>query len=306
MSRLNFDRKFYLPVVGILLTAVLALLARHFITFDKEVVAKISKNKLAVNEPFSFEDNSTFARKWKWEFGDGVISYDRGGRYQYPQSGNYQIRLTINEEQTDTFFVSVRDTVVVVQEARDSIARIDGPSVGMQFENLIFRAEGRGARLFRWDFGDNQNERSSAPFVFHTYEKPGNYVVSLYTDINTYPISLTVKVLPAFETAAATVPSGPTPTESLNKIDDDFKLRLQQIADHKNFDANYRYLLNQYLCGKEKVVVTVNGQKYNEFFTYCAGLHYDKNIFIQEVKTSVDTSFHCVTRVEVTQQSQSL
>ena len=304
MATPTFDKKIYLPVIGILLVAVIALLTRFVFVKSARVNAKVSKNKLLVNETFAFEDNSEFAKKWKWEFGDGVIAYDRGGSYQYTEPGSYMIRLTLNDVMTDTFYVSVRDTTTLSPIVQDSLMQISGPEIGMQFENLIFRAEGKGARLFHWQFGDDKREDSRNAFVFHTYDKPGNYIVELFTDVSEYPIRLPVKILPAFEGSGIEAP--PTATEKLGKADDDFKFRLQQIADHKDFEGNYRYLLSRYLCGNEKVVVMVNGGKYNEFFTYCAGLHYDKNIYIQQVKVSVDTAMTCVTRVEVSQQTQTL
>lgn len=302
MATENFDKKIYLPIIGILIVAVAALLIRFVFTGSKEVNAKISKNRLVVNEPFNFEDNSGFAKKWRWEFGDGEVSYNRGGLYRYALPGNYKLRLTINDKYTDTFYVSVRDTAMPAVVVQDSLMRIDGPAIAMQFENLIFRADGKGASMFRWSFGDAKNEDTRDPFVFHTYEQPGNYIVELYTNINQYPIRLPVKVLPAFQGAGIEPNTG----DKLTGYDEDFKLHLQKIADHKDFDFHYRYLVNTYLCNNEKVAVMINGQNYNEFFSYCAGLHYDKNIYIQQVKVAVDTSLTCVTRVEVSQQKQNL
>ncbi|PZF73591.1 PKD domain-containing protein [Taibaiella soli] len=302
MASENFDKKIYLPVIAILVVAVAVLLIKFVFTGDKDVNAKISKNALYVNEPFNFEDNSGFAHKWKWEFGDGVISYDRGGQYHYSHPGTFMLRLTINDKMVDTFFVSVRDTARV-EVVQDSIMRIDGPAVGMQFENLIFRAEGKGAKLFRWEFGDDKKGDTRDPFTFHTFDQPGNYIVELYTDINQYPIRLPIKILPAFQGVGM---EGPNANDKLGKFDEDFKIHLQKIADHKNFDDNYQYLVNKYLCNNEKIVVVVNGQKYNEFFSYCAGLHYDNNVYIQQVKVAVDTSLTCVKRLEIAQQKQNL
>lgn len=302
MAVSSLDRKVLFPIIAILGVTVLALLIRFVFIQRVEVAAKISKNKLVVGESFSFEDNSKHASKWKWEFGDGVISYDRGGQYRYGAGGNYKVRLTINDVLADSFFVTVRDTTTPRVAVVDSMVRIDGPAVAMQFENLIFRASGTGATLFRWDFGDAKTNDTRDPFVFHTYEQPGDYVVQLSTNLNQYPVRLPVKVLPAFREAA---PAG-NPMAKMTAADDDFKYHLQQIADHKDFDYHYGYLVGRYLCGNEKVAVMVNGQRYNEFFTYCTGLHYDKSIYIEQAKISMDTSMTCVTRVEVAQQKQNL
>lgn len=301
MASENFDKKIYLPVIGVLVVVIAALLIRFVFTGSKDVNAKVSKNKLVVNESFNFEDNSGFAKKWKWEFGDGVISYDRGGQYHYTQPGNYKLRLTVNDQYSDTFFVSVRDTSSPVAVVQDSLFRIEGPNVGMQFQNLIFRANGKGASMFRWDFGDMKTEDTREPYVSHMFEQPGNYTVELHTNITQYPVQLNVNIMPAFQGGTQ-----PDAGDKLRAFDDDFKIHLQKIADHKDFDFHYRYLVNKYLCNNEKVAVMINGQSYNEFFSYCAGLHYDKNIYIQQVKVAVDTSLTCVTRVEVSQQKQNL
>ncbi len=302
MATSPLDRKVLFPVIAILAVTVIALLIRFVFIQRVDVNAKVSKNKLVVGENFQFEDNSTHAKKWKWEFGDGVVAYDRGGQYRYAGQGNYKVRLLINDAPADSFFVTVRDTAVVQAVVADSLMRIEGPAVAMQFENLIFRATGANANLFRWEFGDAKAGDTRDPFVFHTYEQPGDYVVRLTTNASQYPIRLPVKVLPAYQAPAP----AKNPMDKMASSDDDFKWHLQQIADHKDFEYHYGYLVNKYLCGNEKVAVMVNGDKYNEFWTYCSGLHYDKSIFIAQAKVSMDTSMTCVTRVEIAQQQQNL
>jgi len=296
------DRKVLIPVIAILVVTIIALLIRFVFIQKVDVNAKVSNNKLVVGEAFAFEDNSSHAEKWKWEFGDGVVAYERGGQYRYSAQGNYKVRLTINDLPADSFFVTVRDTTTVQQVVVDSLIRIEGPAVAMQFENLIFRATGDNATLFRWEFGDAKRSDTRDPFVFHTFEQPGDYVVRLTTNSTQYPVRLAVKVLPAYQAPQPTA----GPMDKMRQSDDDFKYHLQQIADHKDFDYHYNYLVNRYLCGNEKVVVTVNGDKFNEFWTYCSGLHYDRNIFIAQAKVSMDTALTCVTRVEISQQQQNL
>jgi hypothetical protein len=48
-------------------------------------------------------------------------------------------------------------------------------------------------------------------------------------------------------------------------------------------------------------VVKINGEKMNDFNSYCLGLQFEKNVVIQSVKAGFDDQQKCVTKIDVQQ-----
>ena len=179
----------------------------------------------------------------------------------------------------------------------DSITTIEAPKQAMQFENVIFRANTKNAKLFSWKFGESGTIDSKEQMVIYAYQNPGDYVVSLYTDETEYALTHKIRILPSFKTLTDSL----SVDDLYQKIDDDFKYHLQQIANGASFNQHYNYLLNKYLCKNENAPIKVNTSKINTFYYYCAGLRFDKNSLIQSVKVSFDEEMNCVTKVDIVQ-----
>ena len=65
----------------------------------------------------------------------------------------------------------------------------------------------------------------------------------------------------------------------------DIKEKLQNIADGKPFNVNYNYVVDKYFNNNPNTLVIVNNNKYNDFYSYCQGLHHigRKETIIQNV-----------------------
>lgn len=300
MGLLTADKKFYITLILLLVIIGVIWLARVLYPSSYDIEAGISRRNLQLTDSLQFVDQTGFAHKWQWDFGDGVVAYDKSGYYHYTHPGNYIVRLTINDTYVDTFHVKVAARVVPAT-LLDTILTIEGPTTAMQYENLVFRVKGTGAKMYRWTFGDNKKEDAKDPFVLHTYDQPGTYIIELYTDINQYPVRFPVTISPAF---TGVLGDSTAVDDKFRALDEDFRIHLQKIANHENFKQHYYYLVKKYLCGHEKIPVVINGQKFNEFFSYCSGLYYDNHVYIQQAKVTVDTAFTCVTKVEINQQKQ--
>lgn len=286
--------------ITVLLLAAAALLLTWFqkklLHNDTDVNCRVYPLKLTLKDTLFYKDATSFAAMRRWEFGDGNISLTDTGFYQFRKPGYYQVRLSINNSYSKVFNIQVLDTVTIGR-IEDSVTTIEGPVTAMQFENVIFRARSRNAKLFSWKFGESNSIDSKEPMVIYAYQNPGEYTVSLYTDETAYPIRQKIRILPSYKVMNDTV----SLDDMYKKIDDDFKYHLQQIAEGKSFNEHYNYLLKKYLCNNENAVMKVNNSKINNFFYYCTGLQFDKNSIIQTVKVGFDDKQNCVTKVEVQQ-----
>jgi hypothetical protein len=261
--------------------------------------ARVYPLQLKLGDTLFFADKSSFARSHRWAFGDGNILLSDSGYYRYSQPGYYQVSLTVNNSYSRIFNIRVLDTLVTVR-TEDSVTIIEAPEMAMQFENVVFRARTRKARLFSWKFGESQTIDAREAMAIYAYQQPGEYLVSLSTDETPYPALHKIKILPSYKL----VNDSTSLDDAYREIDDDFKYHLQQIANGSQFNEHYNYLLRKYLCGNENTVMRVNGSKLSNFYYYCSGLQFDKQTSIQAVKVGFDNAQDCVTKVEVQQTKE--
>lgn len=290
-----------LTVLICMLVAAIIWGVSSSLSTSNNISAEVYPRILTLKDSVFFRDSTFFAKDYRWDFGDGNYAISPKGYHKFTTPGNYIIKLTINSKFTDIFYITVKDTVKITP-LEDSLLKVDGPIIAMQFENLVFRAVGKGASQYRWRFGESNYIDSKEPFVQYYYKDPGDYTILLYTDNSQYPVRHNIKILPSFKASE----------DSLKNIDnvykeyeDDFKIHLQQIADGNNFNFHYYYLLKKYLCNNEKTVMKINGSKINDFNSYCLGLQFDKDVIIQSVKITPDEQMNCIKTVDV-QQSKKL
>lgn len=281
--------------LALIIAAVVFSLKNHFFHTNADVRGKVYPLTLFVGDTLFYVDKTPFSTYRQWSFGDGNVSVNDSGYYFYQSPGYYQVTLTLNGKYSKTFSLQVKDRPQ--GSIRDSVTTIDAPSQAMQFENVIFKANSKYAKLFSWKFGETGSVDSKEQMVIYAYQRPGDYTVTLYTDETEYPITRKIRILPSFKVDNDSV----SVDDIYKKIDDDFKYHLQQIANGDNFNTHYNYLLNKYLCKNANAVIKVNTGKINTFYYYCAGLQFDKNCIIQSVKVSYDENMNCVTKAEVVQ-----
>lgn len=268
-----------------------------------DMIASVYPVSINAGEPVNFEDKSPFGKTRKWIFNDGFETQEIKGSHIFKKPGYFQISLIIDNEFSKTFPVLVSAAQTMEKDSlRRNETYIDAPSQAMQLENVLFRAVSDDANIFSWRFGESGNIDAKDKIATYSFTNPGIYTVKLFTDKDEEPIVHQIKILPSYPTLAQQdeQPIEPTEGEVINKINDDFRYHLQQIADGRNFNMHYYYLLRTYLCNKDNVSVSANN-KNATFYYYCTGLQFDKNNLIQEVTTTVDTGQNCVTKVEVKQ-----
>ncbi|AZA88441.1 PKD domain-containing protein [Chryseobacterium shandongense] len=284
-------------IATLLVAALIALwLQKKVIHSSDDIVGLVYPSTLKVGDTLSFEDKTQFAKTKKWNFGDGTTSDKSKGIHFYNKPGYYQVTLIIDNKYSKSFPIIVSARTVPKKDSVKVVTLIDAPSQAMQFENVQFRAISDG-KQFTWKFGETGRIDSKDKLAIYSYQKPGDYVVSLITDETTEPVLHQIKILPAYDALEEEV----SVEDSYAKIDNDFKYHLQQIAYGNSFNMHYNYLLKTYLCNNENTVVKVNDSKVNNFYMYCAGLQFDKNNVIQTVKVNLDDAQNCVTKVDINQ-----
>lgn len=288
-------------IIGVIATLLIAALValwlqKKVIHSSDDIVGVVYPSTLKVGDTLSFEDKTQFAKTKLWNFGDGTISDKNKGIHFYNKPGYYQVTLIIDNKYSKSFPIIVSARTVPKKDSVKTVTLIDAPSQAMQFENVQFRAISDG-KQFTWKFGETGRIDSKDKLAIYSYQKPGDYVVSLITDETVEPILHQIKILPAYDALEEEV----SVEDSYAKIDNDFKYHLQQIAYGNSFNMHYNYLLRTYLCNNENTVVNVNDSKVNNFYMYCAGLQFDKNNIIQTVKVNFDDAQNCVTKVDINQ-----
>lgn len=262
-------------------------------------------HQFEVNERLNFvlNDSITFKdKKMVWEFGNGdSIIQSKNTNYTYKKAGKYLVTLTIEDQLQIPKYI---DVVKISQNnAIDSVPKIYGADKGYVNEELVFSSNASGATSWYWEFGETGTVDAYQEQVVYSYRTPGIYTVKLKTNTSKYPVSHTIKVLPAFQKVDS------EPIDSLSIVGLDIKKRLQAIADAKvyqksTFLNNVRYIEKAYICTQNTLpVVVVNGDMYNDFYSYCQGLHHleGKGSKTIEINTVVVDTIHCIEKIKVTQ-----
>ena len=287
-------------IIGVIATLLLAALValwlqKKVIHSADDILATVYPSPVLVGDSLFFEDKTPFAKTRKWNFGDGSTSDKNKGVHIFKRPGFYNVALIIDDQYTKTYPIVVSGRREVQRDSVRVPTVIDAQSQAMQFETVQFKAVS-DATQFTWKFGENTGIDSKEKLATYSYKKPGNYVVTLYTDADKEPIIHRIAILADYndvEEAAAV-------DNSYEERDNDFKYHLQQIANGNSFNKHYNYLLNKYLCNNENSIVQVNDSKINNFYLYCASLQFDKNRVIQTVKLNYDEA-GCVTKADINQ-----
>lgn len=260
MGNKILNHRIYVVIGVVALCIVLAFIARTFLT-KREVKATVSPLDLEQGIAFSYADSTKGGGTWLWEFGNGDTSDRQKGMYTYPETGKYQIRLTVNGRFEKKFIVDVR--AKRKDGIQNELVRIVAPASGMQGEYIVFRGEGP-SKEWRWEFGESGAVDAREQTAIYKYDFPGTYDVLLSTEETKYPVRHTIVI--------ATQYMENDSTDVATLIGNDIREKLQAIVNQKPFNTNYNYILDNYLCKNPNAAVIVNNTKKNDFYSYCQGL----------------------------------
>lgn len=261
MNKFLNAKVLYIFIAVIVLMMVFLLVVRAC-SQGQEIQATVTPIDPVMGEEVFFSDSTSGARTWYWEFGDNQTSKERSGRHLFKQKGVYKIRLTVNGNIERYFDVRVKEE----SNSQDRhLVRIIAPQEAIQGENIIFRGEGNDEQ-WRWEFGETGMIDSREKTALYAYTQPGEYEVLLSTENTRYPIRHRINILPYY--------SENDSTDVMVLIGRDIKEKLQNIVDGKPFNVNYNYVVNKYFNNDPNTLVVINNNKYNDFYSYCQGLHH--------------------------------
>jgi len=130
-----------------------------------------------VNDTLTFQNLSTNALNYSWNFGDGNSSTDINPQHTYTATGTYTITLVAyNGPLADT----ARFTIQVTNQP--SALFTFSPLLPVVSDTVSFLNLSKNALSYTWIFGDGGNSTNANPS--HKYQAPGTYTVMLIAHNN--------------------------------------------------------------------------------------------------------------------------
>jgi len=127
--------------------------------------------------PLYFQNSSSSAKSYIWDFGDGGVSTQANPSHSYNDTGYHTVRLIAKNQygcqsvRSDSAYIYVRPPAVPAF----SVNTKHGCSTGQDF---VFTNNSKNAMSYLWSFGDGSSSSSASPT--HYYSNPGTYTVKLY------------------------------------------------------------------------------------------------------------------------------
>jgi PKD repeat protein len=123
----------------------------------------------------TFQDKSTDAVSWQWNFGDGDTSHRQNPEHVYTKEGKYNVSLVVTSSATCSDSLKLGSYLQVFKPKADFYSS-DKASCAPSY--ITFKDTSTGASSWRWDFGDGSFSTLRNPS--HIYNSPGLFTVKLY------------------------------------------------------------------------------------------------------------------------------
>ncbi|MGJ1295218.1 PKD domain-containing protein [Sphingobacterium spiritivorum] len=296
----KFNIKSYLiisAVGAVLLVSLTIFVMKIFMEPEKKIRAKVFNQDMTLNQDLIYIDNTAGAQKWHWDFGNGDVSTQQDGKYRYKSAGTYVVRLVVNDNLHEQFFVTVKDSVTKVV---DSTLQISGPSAGTILKEVRMEVDGPG-EIYQWQFGESGKVDVIGKVALYTYSKPGRYRVKVKSDKT---LSYTYHTLVIDGAKTDSLDSLAAENQVQKVAIDDLKAQLQAIADGGDFNVRYNYILNKFFCKNERTGVTIKSGgaiKQQDIYSYCIGLTFGGGVKIDNILLMRVPNSSCYQSLIVTQ-----
>jgi len=126
-----------------------------------------------------FENHSTYASSYRWEFSDGSVRSDDSPVHVFNEPGVYDVTLFV-EGYEGTELVESHSAVIEVFPTAQAVFSLNPNHVMVPGQPVFFLNLSEDATHYTWDFGDGATSIAETPI--HEYVEPGVYDVSLTAD----------------------------------------------------------------------------------------------------------------------------
>ncbi len=159
---------------------LLLCLVRGF-SVDAQLKAVFSSDTTAGCAPLvvKFKDESTGTpTSWRWELGNGTVSFLKDPAATYFNPGTYTIKLIVANNSGKDSVLKINYITVFATPSVNFVASATTGCypLAIHFEDQSFPGDGHIIK-WEWDFGDGQGDSVAHPN--HTYTQAGNFNVSL-------------------------------------------------------------------------------------------------------------------------------
>ena len=130
----------------------------------------VSNNSICAGQAITFENLSSNAENYAWNFGDGNLSFLEDPVKTYAEPGVYDVTLEVNNDNfcydDITYYGVVEVFAVPVADFSTSQS-----AIGVLHGEVEFHNESVLADAYTWDFGDDFASIDADPV--HTYSQSG-------------------------------------------------------------------------------------------------------------------------------------
>ncbi len=180
----------------------------HILLYPQPVADFAVDQEMACGAPasFSFENLSTGADGFYWDFGELDSITAANPTHEFTDTGTYTV--TLHALNTYQCWDEVETTVTVHPLPE---AAFTGESSACQFQEITFANNSQFATSYLWDFGDGFSSVDESPR--HAYYNAGEYSVSLianYLDLcaDTFTSTAPIVIFPAISAEGDLITSG--------------------------------------------------------------------------------------------------
>jgi PKD repeat protein len=148
----------------------------QYITVSGDLVAKFNADPSSGKAPLDviFNDRSTGSpTAWKWDFGDGITSYEQYPSHTFSTAGSYDVKLTVTRGTESSSATQILNVGGVPDTDFVGSPLQLNPDEVVQFTDK----SGHAPTAWSWDFGDTATSTVQNPT--HAYQVKGIYTVSL-------------------------------------------------------------------------------------------------------------------------------